>query len=62
MSETSATVQSNYPTIKSEQSWLVEGIYVYIELIHFAVWQKLTQLCKATILQSKLIKKKADVS
>ena len=30
-----------------------EGIYVYIWLIHFVVQQKLTQHCKATILQKK---------
>ena len=30
-----------------------EGIYVYIWLIHFAVQQKLTQNCKATISQLK---------
>ena len=35
-----------------------EGIYVFIELIHFAVQQKLTQHCKATIRQKKLIKKR----
>ena len=28
-----------------------EGIYVYVELIHFIVQQKLTQHCKAIILQ-----------
>ena len=28
-----------------------EGLYVYIELIHFIVQQKLTQHCKAIILQ-----------
>ena len=27
------------------------GIYVYIELIHFVIQQKLTQHCKAIILQ-----------
>ena len=27
------------------------GIYVYLKLIHFIVQQKLTQHCKATILQ-----------
>ena len=27
-----------------------EGIYVYIELIHFIVQKKLTQHCKATML------------
>ena len=30
-----------------------KGIYVYILLIHFAVQQKPTQHCKATILQKK---------
>jgi len=30
-----------------------EEIYVYIWLIHFAVQQKLTQHCKATIIQQK---------
>ena len=35
-----------------------EGIYVYIELIHFVVQQKLTQHCKAIILQFK--KKRSD--
>ena len=30
-----------------------EGIYVYIQLIHFGVQQKLTQHCKAIILQLK---------
>ena len=32
-----------------------ERIDVYLWLIHVDVWQKLTQYCKATILQSKLI-------
>ena len=31
-----------------------EGIYVYTELIHFAVQQKVTQHCKATILQKNV--------
>ena len=30
-----------------------EGIHVYIRLIHFVVPQKLTQHCKAIILQLK---------
>ena len=30
-----------------------EGIYVYTQLIHFVVQQKLTQHCKATIPQLK---------
>ena len=34
-----------------------EGIYVYVPLIHFAVQHKLTQHCKATILQLKKKKK-----
>ena len=29
-------------------------VYIYIQLIHFAIQQKLTQHCKATILQQKL--------
>ena len=45
--------------LKINKSRLVEGIFVYIQLIHFAVQQKLTQHRKATILQSKLIKKKS---
>ena len=32
-----------------------EGIYVYIELVHFMVQQKLTRYCKAIILQQKAI-------
>ena len=30
-----------------------EGISVYVQLIHFAIWQKLTQHCKATKFQKK---------
>ena len=30
-----------------------EGTYVYLSLIHDAVWQKPTQYCKAIILQLK---------
>ena len=33
-----------------------EGIYVNIQLIHFVVWQKLTQHFKAIILQLKINK------
>ena len=33
-------------------------MYVYVKLIHFAMQQKLTQHCKPTTLQQKLIKKK----
>ena len=36
---------------KSEGNPKKEGIYVYVRLIHFAVQQKLTQQCRATILQ-----------
>ena len=38
---------------KSKKEW----IYVYVLLIHFAIQQKLTQHCKATIVQEKFIKK-----
>ena len=31
-----------------------EGTYVYLWLIHVAIWQKPTQYCKAIILQSKI--------
>ena len=34
-----------------------EEIYVYIQLIHFIVQQKLTQHCKAIIFQLKIINK-----
>jgi len=34
-----------------------EGIYIYIQLIHFAVKQKQTQHCKAIILKLKKKKK-----
>ena len=37
-----------------------EGIYIYIELIHFVVKQKLIQKCKAIILQSKKQTKKQN--
>ena len=33
-----------------------EGTYVYLRLIHVAVWQKPMQYCKAMILQLKLNK------
>ena len=35
-----------------------DGIHIYLQLIHIVVQQKLTQHCKAIILQSKLKKKK----
>ena len=37
-----------------------EGIYAYIQLIHFIVQQKLTQHCKATIPPKKKKKKKTE--
>ena len=37
-------------------------MYVYVKLIHFAMQQKLTQHCKPTTLQQKLIKKKKSIS
>ena len=33
-----------------------DGTYVYLWLIHADVWQKLTQYCKAIILQLKINK------
>ena len=38
------------------------GIYVYVELIHFAVPQKLIQQYKATIFQYKLKERKNDIN
>ena len=35
-----------------------EGTYVYLWLIHVAIWKKLTQYCKAIILQLKINKLK----
>ena len=35
-----------------------EGIYAYIELVHFVVQQKLIEHCKAIILQLKINVKK----
>jgi len=35
-----------------------EGTYVYLWLMHTVVWQKVTQHCKAIILQLKLNLKK----
>ena len=32
-----------------------EGTYAYLWLIHVDVWQKLTQYCKAIILQLRII-------
>ena len=37
-----------------------EGIYVYVQLIHAVVQQKLTQHCKALILQLKINKSKTN--
>jgi len=36
----------------------MEGVFVYLELIHFVVQQEKTQHCKAIILQLKKKKKK----
>ena len=33
-----------------------EGISVYVRLIHFTIWQKLTQHCKATKFQKKKLR------
>ena len=32
----------------------MEGIYVCVWLIHVVIWQKLTQHCKAVVLQLKI--------
>ena len=37
-------------------SFMEEGIYVCLQLIHIDVWQKPTQYCKAIILQLKINK------
>ena len=36
------------------------GRYVYMQLVHFAVQQKVTQRCKAITHQQKSIKKKQE--
>ena len=51
---------SNQGSVTTLMGWEVwgsfqrEGIYVYLWLIHLAIWQKSTQYCKATILQLKI--------
>ena len=37
-----------------------EGIYIYLKLVHFAIQQKLTQHCKATI--SQFFKKSININ
>ena len=32
-----------------------QGVYVYRQLIHFVIWQKLTQHCTVIILQFKKV-------
>ena len=39
-------------------SFLREGTYVYLWLIHVNIWQKPIQYCKAIILQSKISNQK----
>ena len=41
------------PEVEGGRSHKKEGIYVRIQLIHVVVQQKLTQHCKAIILQFK---------
>ena len=41
---------------RSKKDWT----YVYLWLIHVDVWQKPTQYCKGTILQSKINFKKSE--
>ena len=41
-----------YPVINhNKKEYKEEYIYIYVQLNHFAVQQKLTQHCKSTILQ-----------
>ena len=44
------------PFFVNKEEFKREGTYVYLWLIHAAVWQKPTQYCKAMILQLKLNK------
>ena len=44
--------------LKGKEIQGIGDIYIYVWLIHFAVQQKLTQHCKATILQLKKKKMK----
>ena len=49
------TLLNSLPLSKWEGNNKKEGIYVYIQLIHFVLQQKLKQHCKAAVLQYKLI-------
>ena len=48
--------ESNFNQIAASNK-LNEGTYVYLCLIHVAIWQKPTKFCKATILQINKFKK-----
>ena len=43
--------ENNFNQIAASNNKLNEGTYVYLCLIHVALWQKPTKFCKATILQ-----------
>ena len=45
-----------YMGVKSKKEWICVYIYIYMQLIHFALQQKLTQLCKSTLLTKVLSK------
>ena len=45
------TYRSGMGAVGERLTW--EGIYVYIQLIHFVVQQELTQHCKAVMLHKK---------
>ena len=44
---------SQYPVINHNGKEYKKRMYIYVQLNHFAVQQKLTQHCKSTILQQK---------
>ena len=57
--DTGGSIQCSVTTQRDEMGWEVggsfsrEGIYVYLWYIHFDVWQRPAQHCKAIILQEK---------
>ena len=62
--DTGSSNQGSVTTQRGGMGWEVggrfkrEGTYVYLWLIHVAIWKKLTQYCKAIILQLKINKLK----
>ena len=51
-------LQDNLDGVRMRGRLKREGTYVYLWLMHTVVWQKVTQHCKALILQLKLNLKK----